>query len=190
MLNTLLVRGLETIGYDKPTSADYDNLLAGDREAILLAIRKATFGEVVEGVVSCPGCGVEQDVDINLTTDVEVKELTDPVSDRVFEVQLKAGKAVVGLPNGITQRKMMEAAGKSTAELTSIFLGSCLISVNDTPSMGASTAVSLGLMDREKLMTEIAERNPGPRLGAVIKACKACGVEISIPFSLADLFRL
>jgi hypothetical protein len=190
LLNTILTRGLEKLGYDAVTSTDFDNLLAGDRDAILLGIRKITFGKTVDGEIVCPGCGELQDMLIDLDEDIEMVELDDPINGRVFEVDLKAGRAVVGLPNGITQRKVMENASKSSAELVTIFLGGCLISINDQPSMGPSTAASLGILDRETLLTEITKRNPGPRLGAVVKACKACGEDISIPLSLAELFRV
>lgn len=190
MLNTILSLGLEKLGYNKPTAQDLDSLLAGDRDAILLGIRKVTFGNTVDGVIDCPGCGVKQDMLIDLDEDVEVVELADPIKDRVFEVELRAGTAVVGLPNGLVQKQLSENLYKSTAEKMSIFLGGCLISINDNPCIGASSAANLGILDRETLFAEIVKRNPGPRLEAVVKACKACGVEISVPLSLAELFRL
>ena len=190
MLNTILSRGLEKIGYKTPTTDDLDSLLAGDRDAILLGIRKLTFGKTVNGTTVCPGCGVRQDVLIDLDEDIETKELTDPLNDRIFEIDLKAGKAVVGLPNGIVQKQLADNLTKSTPERMTIFLSGCLVSIDDEPSIGLSSALKLGILDRENLLAEITSRNPGPRLEAVVKACKACGVEISVPLSLADLFRL
>ena len=46
------------------------------------------------------------------------------------------------------------------------------------------------MADREKLIAEIVEKNPGPRLGEVKKACQACGEDMETPLSLAALFRL
>ena len=190
MLNTVLSLGLEKLGYNTPSAHDLDSLLAGDRDMILLGIRKATFGKTVDGVINCPGCGTKQDMLIDLDDDIEVVELADPIKDRVFDVELRAGTAVVGLPNGIVQKQLAENLFKSNAEKMSIFLGGCMVSINDKPCIGASSAANLGILDRELLFTEIVKRNPGPRLEAVVKACKACGVEISVPLSLADLFRL
>jgi len=189
-LNTILKRGIDKLGHETATAADLDNMLAGDRDAILLAIRRATIGRTVVGVTTCPACGESQDVNIDLKDDVEMRELEDPFSDRIFDVELRVGRAVVGVPNGITQKKLTESTNKTTAELTTLLLAGCLISINDEPSFGASTAIKLGILDREKLVTEIAKRNPGPRLEAVVKACKACGEELLLPLSLADLFRL
>ena len=41
-----------------------------------------------------------------------------------------------------------------------------------------------------KQFDEIIKRNPGPRLGEVTKACKACGELMALPLSLLDLFRI
>lgn len=190
MLNEILNRGLEKLGYSKPSSEDIDNLLAGDRDAILLAIRRITFGKSVEAKISCSSCGELQDISVDLEKDIPVKELDNPISDRIFEVDLKAGKAVLGLPNGLTQKKLMENSGKTNAEIATLLISSCLISLNDEPCIGLSSALNLGIVDRETLVSEIISRNPGPRLEAVVKACKACGNDIVFPFSLADLFRL
>ena len=190
MLNTVLARGLEKLGYNDATVADLDNLLAGDRDAILLGIRKMTFGSTVDGALNCPGCGTRQNVLIDLDEDIPTTELADPVNDRVFEVDLKAGKAVVTLPTGLVQKQLADNVSKSAPEKMSIFLGGCLVSINDIPCTGAYTASTLGILDRETLFAEITKRNPGPRLEAVVKACGACGADISIPLSLADLFRI
>jgi len=69
-------------------------------------------------------------------------------------------------------------------------LSGCLVSINGTPSLGVQTALNLGILDRETIISEIYKRTPGPRLGEVTKACKACGNETPLPLSLASLFRI
>ena len=91
--------------------------------------------------------------------------------------------------SGLTQRKVMENANKTVAELNTIILNGCVVNVNDSP-ITPSTVLELGIADRETLIAEIIEKNPGPRLGEVSKACKACGNEVDLPLSLAALFRL
>ena len=71
-----------------------------------------------------------------------------------------------------------------------MLLAGCILSVNGAPSIGAQTALSLGMADRTKMVEDIIERNPGPRLGEVKKVCKACGEYIPLPLSLLDLFRV
>lgn len=189
-LNVLLQRGLVKLGDKEVSKEDLDSLLSGDRDAILLGIRKATFGKTLTVNIRCASCSQEQTSDVDLDEDVPVKRLSDPVSDRVWEVQTKQGVVHLALPNGITQKKLMDNLDKTSAEVNTMLLAGCIVSVNGSPSIGASTALSLGLYDRTKLVEDIIERNPGPRLGEVKKVCKACGEDIHLPLSLLDLFRI
>lgn len=189
-LNVLLQRGLVKVGSREATLADLDNLLSGDRDAILIGIRKITFGKTIEFGVGCVSCGTEQPVAIDLDEDVPVKTMADQIVDRTWRVATKKGYVTVSLPTGITQKKLLENADKSSAEINTILLSGCVMDVNGEPSMGASTVLNLGMQDRSKIVEEIINRNPGPRLGEVKKTCKACGEDIALPLSLVDLFRL
>jgi hypothetical protein len=190
LLQVILSRGLVELGGDKVTSTDLDNLLSGDRDAIVLGIRKVTFGNEIIANTICPSCAKEQELTLDIDKDIKVKELDNPVEDRSFLVTVKAGDVVVNLPNGITQKKLVDAQDKSTAEAVTVLLGGCIASINGTPPMGRATALALSISDRQELVSEIANRNPGPRLQEVSKACEACGNSIGLPLSLAALFRL
>ena len=189
-LNVLLSKGLVKIGPNQATSADLDALLSGDRDAILLGIRRVTFGQTTEFMVRCSHCSDEHTTTLDLLNDVPITSLDKPEEDRTWKMETKLGTAVVALPNGITQKRLMENYDKTSAELNTLLLSGCIISIAGSPSVGASTALSLGMADRTKIVEEIIKRNPGPRLGEVTKACKACGEEILLPLSLLDLFRL
>jgi len=189
-LNIVLQRGLVRLGDVAPTAQDLDNLLAGDRDAILLGIRRVTFGETVTFNVTCPVCATSQEPEINLNTDVVNKELTDPNSEKIFTVNVRGKEVTLALPNGVTSKRLMELENASMAELVTAILTGCIMAIDGEPSMGVITARSLGITDRERLVAEIYDRAPGPRLGEVSKACEACGTEIPLPLSLADLFRL
>jgi hypothetical protein len=190
VLNTILQRGLVSLGQEKITKDTFDDLLAADREAILLGIRKVTFGETADYNLYCSECGKESLVSIDLDKDVPVSELQDPIADRKWDVEIKAGIAKVTLPNGRTQRLLMENSDKTVAELNTILLEGCLLGINGKGSLGASTVLKLGMGDREKLVSEILTKNPGPRLGEVMKTCEACGTDVNTPLSLMSLFRL
>lgn len=191
-LRVILSRALVKIGDEPSTSKDIDALLAGDQEAILIGIRQATFGNDLDFNGNCPKCSSPQSFVVDLEKDIEMVHLSDPFNDRVFSIKAKIGEVVVALPNGITTKKLTEAESenKSFAELITILLAGCIVSVNDQPSMGISTALKLSISDRELLVNEIYKRAPGPRLGGVTKTCKACDSEISLALGLADLFRL
>ena len=189
-LETALSRGLVSLGDEPVAKGQLDTMLAGDREAILIGIRVATFGSEVAFKAICGECGVDQELVFDLETDLNTTMLEDPITDRVFSVKGKAGEIVVGLPNGITTKRLLEIENQPYPELVTALLSGCIISVGGEPSMGKSTALSLGISDRELLVKEIYARNPGPRLGEVTKACGACGKNINLLLSLADLFRL
>lgn len=189
-LNTALMRGVSLIGGEQPTKDMFDSMLTGDRDQLLLAIRCATFGSTYDIFLVCQSCGKQGKSELNLETDVETKELDDPVNGRFITVNAKVGEVVMSLPNGITQKKLMDNADKNNAELVTIVLAGCIDSVNGAPSRGPSTALSLGISDRDLLIEELSKAAPGPRLGGVTKACEACGTDIPVPLSLASLFRL
>jgi hypothetical protein len=188
-LALILQRGLELVG-DEPVTKDIlDTLLSGDRDAILLGIRKATFGKDVTFTVPCTKCNVSFETVVDLDKDVPIRELNES-DDRVWEMEVKAGTITVALPNGLVQRKLLETNEKTMSELSTILLAGCVTSLNGAPSVGTGTVLQLGMMDREKINNEIAERNPGPRLLEVSKACEVCGETVNLPLSLAALFRI
>lgn len=189
-LSILLQRGLVKLGDKEASKDDLDALLSGDRDTILVGIRKVTFGKTLSINIRCSSCSQEQVGEVDLDKDVPVKRLSDPVADRVWEVETKQGTVRLALPNGITQKKLMDNLDKTSSEINTMLLAGCILSVNGAPSIGAQTALSLGMADRNKIVEDIIERNPGPRLGEVKKVCKACGEDIFIPLSLLDLFRV
>jgi hypothetical protein len=189
-LNTILRRGLVSIGGREPNEDDFKLLLSGDRDALLLAIRRVTFGDTVGYDVVCPGCIKKQEIEVDLTKDIKVTILEDPILDRTFEVALKKGVARVKLPNMVVQSKLLDDQIKTNPEAITTLLAGCLLSVDSSPSIGAHTALMMSSGDRQKVVEEILKRNPGPRLGEVDKACEACGAELLLPLSLADLFRI
>jgi len=188
-LLAILERATVSIGDQPSTKQILGSLLAGDREALLLAIRKATFGSEVEVSTVCDKCPELQTFKIDLDKDVEVKRLEDPIRDRRFTVELKAGLAKVNLPTGDVQTQIINATDKNSAELDTMLLVACVTEIGDQPVLSPNRIRSLGITDRRLLLDEIASRNPGPQLSEIKKACGTCGQEVYLPLTLAELFR-
>jgi hypothetical protein len=191
LLNEILELGTVSIG---DTAADrnmLDDLLLGDRDSILLGIRVSTFGPQLEMGIVCPACEAPQDVSFDLTEDVPFKELSSQ-EERTFLVELSKGKvALVNLPTGRTQKALLQADGKTTAQLNTILLAGCVQSIDDMPLLGGTQKVlELSIPDRETLITEILNRSFGPQFGEVKLPCGQCSQVIDLPLTLADLFRL
>lgn len=188
-LMTIINRATVRIGDRKATPELLDRMLAGDRELVLLAIRKVTYGATEDFSVGCPGCNAEQTVTLDLDKDIKVKALENP-ADRYWEMSLRAGRATVCLPDGAIQRKLAVTSDKTVAEMNTLLLAECVQSIGEYPSLGIATARGLGLADRDAILREIVKRQPGPQLGEVVKQCESCGVDIPINANLALLFRL
>jgi hypothetical protein len=188
-LLAILERATVSIGDQPATKQLLGSLLAGDREALLLAIRKATFGSEVEVSTVCDKCPELQTFKIDLNKDVEVKKLEDPIRDRRFTVELKAGLAKVNLPTGDVQTQIINATDKNSAELDTMLLAACVTEIGDQPVLSPNRIRTLGITDRRLLLDEIAQRNPGPQLSEIKKACGTCGQEVYLPLTLAELFR-
>lgn len=186
-LLTILDRAVVKIG-DKAADKDsLDTLLAGDRELLLLAIRKATFGAEVTLGPTCPQCGEDQEFKIDLDADVEIKKLKE--EDRYFTVNCKVGKVDLTLPKGTVQKALINSNNKSPAELDTILLKHCIVSINEESVINLEQVRNLSIKDRRDLIKAITDRNPGPQLSAVSKKCQACDQEVSLPLTLAGLFQ-
>jgi len=186
-LLSILEKATVKIG-DKPADKEtLDSLLAGDREMILLAIRIATFGPDVKVGPMCPNCGEAKTFEIDLEKDVEIKKLNE--EDREFTVTCKVGTVVLNLPTGTTQKALVNATNKNSAELDTILLKGCMASINGVPVMSVQQIRDLSIKDRRTLLEEISNRNPGPQLSEIKKTCSSCEQEVSLPLTLADLFR-
>lgn len=188
--STMLSRAVVSIGNEKVTDGLLDNLLAGDRDALLLGIYKATFGPVAELGAFCGGCKDFKTVEVEIDADIKTKVLVDPLSDRSFTVNGKKGEFLVTLPTGVTQRELVAADEKNGPELTTILLENTVLEINGQPVVSPVQIQNLGIVDRRKLVEEISKRSPGPQFEALNIPCPDCDGEVVVPISLGTLFRL
>lgn len=195
-VSVLLERNVVRIGdVTSPTPAMIRELLIGDRDALILAARVATFGkEITAHRIQCPHCEEFFDATVDLTT-VEQIRLKEPRQVHEYTVPLRVGrKAVVRLPNGLAQEEMFKADEATLPERNTALLGHCLTRVLDASGravsgFGTELAKRLGMADRQTILRFIAETQPGPRLDAITFQHEACGKEVSLPITIGDLFR-
>jgi hypothetical protein len=186
-LLAILERAVVRLGEKAVDRDTLDMLLAGDRELILLTIRRVTFGDEInfEGNI-CPCSSDVQEVSIDLNKDVKVKKLD---GDRLFTIKCKIGEVEVSLPNGITQKAIVNSSNKTAAELDTLVLKSCVKTINGLPVMDTEQVRQLSVKDRRDILKAISNRNPGPQLSEVTVPCKFCGSEVPMPLTLAELFQ-
>lgn len=195
-ITTLLQGGTVTVGGQQATPEVLGNLLLGDRDMLLMEIRRATYGEeVVWERFSCPHCGDEFTLTITLD-EIPVRRLDDPAA-RIYEVELRKGrKAFVRLPNGVDQDALLALSERTTsAEQNTVLLSRVLISVVEAD--GSENAVTgnidfargLGILDRKTILDSLEERQPGPQYNEVKFLHDACGEEVPLFISAGDLFQ-
>lgn len=189
-LLTIVQRGTVKVGAEKADEKILDSMLAGDRDALLLGIFRATFGNTAEIKSWCNKCGELKDVEIDVNTDIKTKILTDPINDRVFTVKGKKQEITVRLPTGFVQKELINNAEKTSAELNTMLLEHCVVKIGESPVLSKFQVQNMGLTDRQACIAEINNRVPGPQFDAVKVVCPDCESEVSVPINLGNLFRI
>jgi hypothetical protein len=186
----MLALGVEDLGGERPSKDVLRELLIGDRDALWLGIRIATYGRELEYKLDCTQCENESVATIDLYDDVPVKEMDDPLK-REFDVELRHGVAKLVLLNGFAQEKFSKNLGKKTqAEINTIMLANSVIAINDVRTKGEDSVRRLGSQDRATLMDFIVEHQPGPQLSEeIIVHCATCNAPFPIILSQASMFR-
>ena len=147
MTEQVLKRGLVRVGDREPDEIVLNNLLAGDREFILIRIFAVTFGREISTQRVCPKCSSEVEFTIDAVDGVPTVSLESP-SDRHFSVKCSKGTAEITLPTGVTQRLIQEAENKTIAELSTILLANTVLSVGGSPVLSDSDVLNLPIKDR------------------------------------------
>ena len=141
-INTLLECGTVQIG-DEPESDTkklLKDLVVGDRDAVILFIRQATYGDdIVVPDWECPSCGNKTNLTIPIS-DITTKEINDPEGYN-FTVSLKnKRKAFVRLANGHDQMSLYDNQKLNQAERDTILLSRCVITLTDADGTEHSLA--------------------------------------------------
>lgn len=127
-VSALLARCVQTLGGEPAGDDDVRGLTAGDREALLLALRGATFGDRLACVVVCLSCEERMDVELSVAG-----LLVAPYDDvaATHELQDEGGARVrFRLPTGADQEA---AAGAPDAEAgAALLLERCVLGAQVT----------------------------------------------------------
>jgi len=188
-LLTIINRATVKIGDEPANEQLLDKMFSGDRDAVLLGIYKATFGNTCEIDVVCQSCEDYRTVAIDVNDDIPVAPLADVLTESSFTVQGKKNEFLVHLPDGTAQKEIYLNMDKTQAELTSILLEKTILEINGNPILGKSQIQNLGLADRKAVIDALAERNFGPQFDVIQVNCPECGEELEVPLSLGALFR-
>lgn len=194
-VRAILEGGVERLGDSAPTRDDFDSLLIGDLNFLLLEISKATFGDDLEFVnFTCPYCNVAFDFTVHKSEDIPGKTL-ESLSGQDFEVDLRRNrKARVHLPTVEIQNSVVDAT--TDAEANTILLASCVEEIVEESGTAQAvagdkdTVRALGVQDRQTILMALDDRMPGPRYTDIrFHHDPGCGREITLGVTPGDLFR-
>lgn len=188
LFSTILRQGIVRIGDEKATPAAVDALLMGDREFLMIAIRRVTWGDDLSLDIQCGNCSETFTAILDLRSDIPLKKLEE--GNRFFTVSLRDGREVrLHLPDGDAQTALLTTGMTGNiGAINTALLAACIDVIDEIPAVGAPPVQRLSVRDRNTLLEQLAERAFGPQLGEVKVACSECRKDIDLPLSLATLF--
>jgi hypothetical protein len=188
-ISILLSRCLTHLGPFSPVPADMaGSLTVGDREALLLHLRRLSLGERMPCVLACPapGCGAKMDLELRVTdllqhpySDApERREITISENGDSYRVRFR-------LPTGGDQEAAAELAGNDLPAAAGLVLKRCIMEVirkeDNTPMECLPPAVA------RQLPEAMARLDPQAEIRLSL-SCPECGRGFSTVLDTADFF--
>ena len=171
-VTALLERCLVRLGPHEPVGADaVRELDAGDRQALLLHLRRLTFGERLECVLACPACNEELDLDLRVGDLLVAPYLERPPE---IDAELEGVPVRFRLPTGADEEAAAVAAAADAESAVAAVVERC---VARPATFSSEVTDALG-----ELMGEL-----DPQADIVLElTCAACGETASVPFDVGD----
>lgn len=198
-IDTLVKVGTTRLGEitdRKELVAAVDTLLIGDRDLLIMQIRRSTFGDKMRLDVTCPWCDHEFQVDYSFADDVPLRGINiegahDP-AQRLFDIELPTGKsAAVRLVDGTAQKRIftLDNLEKTAEELNTIMLAELVDNIDGKAVNGLGPIREMVARDRKVLVDFLADSQPGPQYNDVKQECPDCAREFPLPITVRDMFR-
>jgi hypothetical protein len=174
---TFLLRGcLVSLGRREATPELIDRLLVGDREFLILQLRRITLGEEFTAVVSCPACSVKMDTSFR-AEDVPVEHGADVAGPFSFELQSDGRQRRIHfrLPTGTDQEAVLDLPSSGAGDA---LLKLCLLDDGGMP-----------LNDDERSVLSDAIERCAPKVELELDlTCPSCRQPFVLPFDTTAFF--
>lgn len=179
-----LTRCLERLGPVEPVGAEMVRQLnVGDREALLLHIRRLTLGERIFCMLCCPNCGKKMDLEL------EIRELllsSYPHREKLHTAEItdseNSYRVIFRVPNGDDQEVAAVAATRSVEWAAELVLRRCVAQVHSESEENLSDLPSIVLRD---LPAKMAALDPQAEL-LLDLTCPECTARFVLPFDAGD----
>jgi hypothetical protein len=163
-------------------------LTVGDREALLLHLRRLTLGETLDCVLQCPGkdCGERMELELRVSN-LLVPAYADVRREYRLKLDVEGARYDVSfrLPTAADLDHAASLARMGTAQGTQAFLARCIVSA--TRDALALPVDSLPSPVGDAISSAMAEFDPQAEIDLDL-ACPSCGASFSIVFDTAMFF--
>jgi hypothetical protein len=187
----LLARCLDGLGpLTSVTESSIRKLTVGDRDALLLHLRRLTLGDLISCVITCPepACREKMDLDIN------IKDLLFPAysyESAIHETALAEDgeryRVRFRLPNGADQEAAVAVAFDDLEAAASLIMQRCVDEVMPERVVISPTTGAIPATVARKLPQVMADLDPQADILFDMN-CPACQGSFTVPFDIADYF--
>jgi len=191
----ILSHCLKTVGPHAVTSRMLSELVIGDRDFLVLEIRRISMGDIINAGVECGECKAKVDVQFDIK-ELEVIRLGDPsdypVIDGEMTYDLKGDgfTAKCRFPKGKDQELIMGMANKNPVAASYGLYLACLLEWNGKKGpFDSEFFEAFPVRTIDAFEDEFMTFQPGPVM-KMDASCPACGSSIDFTFRGSDfLFR-
>jgi len=190
--------------FDRVTGAELNRLLIGDREFLLLMIRRISSGDVVNFSMSCGACEQPFDSHVNLNTDIRVDPLPSDVKVTALgegeekqefwtftanNAEARVKEVTFRFPTGHDQAIVAPAIRANPVDGTYRLMWLCLHSFNGTIKNDLPTDLfdNLPLPMLDFIQREFRNHQPGPDYSEPV-VCPNCGAPNAMSLKASDFF--
>ena len=197
LITSLLHSTVITLDGNNPSIDTIRNLTIGDRDYLLMELRKVSLGSEIPMSFQCPSCSanVEIEYDLNEINTIVAKK-NAPLE---IEVELVDGHtdddgavhkdAVVTLPTGLTQERTAAIMRQNVAKGNTEMLLQTVHKLGTLEKVTSTLIRGLTKRDRDVLTKVVSREAPGPKLSIDVD-CYECGYNFETVMDLANFFVL
>jgi len=200
IVDVILLACLKKVGpLDRIDRRVLDKLLVGDRDFLLLEIRKLSLGDSVRSTIQCGSCNEKSDITFHLdrlpcrTLADKGEGIEEQNGERLFVMDWMSAdekhsiKAKFRFPNGADQMVMAGNMHKNPVEAVYQMYYRCLVEWDGKPveKVPATLFDDLALPVVDAVDAEFRKRMPGPDLDQKA-VCSLCGAENDLDLRASD----